>query len=36
LELIILQCRKQTHMRQKILTRQFLLIKRVQACTHSH
>jgi hypothetical protein len=33
-ELKTLQCWKQTHERQKILTRQFLLIKRVQACTH--
>jgi hypothetical protein len=36
LELITLQCQKQTHKRQKLLTRQFLLIKRVQACAHSH
>jgi hypothetical protein len=36
LELITLQCRKQTHKTQKILTRHFLLIKRVEACVHSH
>jgi hypothetical protein len=35
LELITLWCQKQTHKRQKILTRQFLLTKRVQACAHS-
>jgi hypothetical protein len=35
LELITLWCWKQTHKRHKILTRQFFLIKRVQACAHS-
>jgi hypothetical protein len=35
LELKTLRCWKQTHERQKIFTRQFLVIKRVQACTHS-
>jgi hypothetical protein len=34
-ELKTLWCQKQTHGRQKILTRQFLLIKRVQARAHS-
>jgi hypothetical protein len=42
LELKTLWCRKQTHNRQKILTREFLLIKRMQAIftpaeqTHEH
>jgi hypothetical protein len=35
LELKTLWCQKQTHKRQKILTGQFLLTKRVQACAHS-
>jgi hypothetical protein len=35
LELKTLRCQKQTHKRQKILTRPFLLINRVQACAHS-
>jgi hypothetical protein len=34
LELKTRRCRKQTHKRQKILTRPFLLINRVQACAH--
>jgi hypothetical protein len=34
-ELQTLWCWKQTHERQKILTRQFLFIKWVQACTYS-
>jgi hypothetical protein len=35
LELKKLWCQKQTHKRQKTLTRQFLLIKMTQACAHS-